>query len=130
MISNTNDLFGNYDYGNLTVTTGGAGTYSNSPYIYTTTGTDTITLSDYNWTTANVMAPLHVNGDAVIEGELTVGGVKLSERLDKIEERLGILHPNEQLEEKWEKLRSLRNMYMELEKEIIEKEEVWKILKK
>ena len=67
---------------------------------------------------------------ADITGELTVQGVKLSDRLDKIEERLGILRPNEELEEKWDNLRALRNAYMELEAEIKEKEKMWGILKK
>jgi hypothetical protein len=73
---------------------------------------------------------LKVHGDANIEGELTVNGVKLTERLDKIEERLGILHPNPELEEKWENLRGLREAYLQLEKEIIEKEKMWDILKR
>lgn len=73
---------------------------------------------------------LQVNGDADITGELTVQGVKLSDRLDKIDERLAILHPNEELEAKWENLRGLRKAYMELEAEIKEKEKVWGILKK
>jgi hypothetical protein len=73
---------------------------------------------------------LQVNGDADITGELTVQGVKLSDRLDKIEERLGILRPNEELEEKWDNLRALRNAYMELEAEIKEKEKMWGILKR
>ena len=73
---------------------------------------------------------LQVNGDAVITGELTVQGVSLTERLDKIEERLAILRPNEELEEKWENLRALGQAYRELEKEIIEKQKMWAILKK
>jgi hypothetical protein len=73
---------------------------------------------------------LQVNGDADITGELTVQGIKLSDRLDKIDERLAILHPNEELEAKWENLRGLRKAYMELEAEIKEKEKVWSILKK
>jgi hypothetical protein len=73
---------------------------------------------------------LQVNGDADITGELTVQGVKLSDRLDKIDERLAILHPNEELEAKWENLRGLRKAYMELEAEIKEKEKMWGILKK
>jgi hypothetical protein len=85
---------------------------------------------DNSWLTANITSPLIVNGDATIEGELTINGVKLSERLDKIDERLGILHPNEELEDKWENLRGLRKAYMELEAEIKEKEKVWDILKK
>ena len=73
---------------------------------------------------------LSVKGNADISGELTIQGVKLSERLDKIDERLAILHPNEELEQKWENLRGLRKAYMELEAEIKEKEKVWSILKK
>lgn len=73
---------------------------------------------------------LQVNGNANIEGELTVQGVKLSDRLEKIEERLGILRPNEELEAKWENLRALGQAYRELEKEILEKQEMWAILKK
>jgi hypothetical protein len=73
---------------------------------------------------------LKVQGDADITGELTVQGVKLSDRLDKIDERLAILRPNEELEAKWENLRGLRKAYMELEAEIIEKERMWAILNK
>jgi hypothetical protein len=54
----------------------------------------------------------------------------LSEVLDNIESRLAILHPNKELEEKWENLRSLREAYVELEREIIEKEKMWSILKR
>lgn len=73
---------------------------------------------------------LKVNGDADITGDIKVGGVSLTERLDKIEERLGILRINEQLEEKWEKLKALGEEYRKLEKEIIDGEKVWDILKK
>jgi hypothetical protein len=73
---------------------------------------------------------LKVIGDADIDGDLKVQGVSLTERLDKIEERLAILRPNETLEEKWDELKELGKRYRELEKEIIEKEKVWEILKK
>jgi hypothetical protein len=68
--------------------------------------------------------------DANFLGDIKVQGKSLKESLEKIEERLAILHPNEELEEKWEQLRGLRKLYMELEAEIIEKEKVWSILKK
>ena len=54
----------------------------------------------------------------------------MSEVLDNIESRLGILHPNPELEEKWEELKALSVRYKELEKDIIEKENLWSILKK
>lgn len=99
--------------------------------LYTISGsTDTITWSNDWITTSTSHNTLDVKGDANIEGELIVQGVKLSERLDKIEEKLAILHPNPELEEKWENLRGLRKAYMELEAEIIEKEKMWAILQK
>ena len=73
---------------------------------------------------------LNVQGDAKFEGEITMKGVKLSETLAKIEERLAILHPNPKLEDKWDELKELGKRYKELEAEIIEKEKVWAILKK
>ena len=75
-------------------------------------------------------ATLKVQGDADFEGDLKLQGKSLKDSLEAIEERLAILRPNEELEEKWENLRGLRKMYMELEAEIIEKEKMWAILKK
>lgn len=73
---------------------------------------------------------LQVNGDANFEGDVKIKGKSILESLEKIEEKLAILHPNDELEEKWENLRELRKQYMELEAEIIAKEKVWDILKK
>lgn len=66
--------------------------------------------------------------DAEFHGKLTVGGKDISELLEKIEERLAILHPNVELEDKWKDLKALGEQYRELEKEIIEKEKMWEIL--
>jgi hypothetical protein len=108
--------------------------------VLTTTGAGRLNWSNLNGTTTSWSTitadpnlqgrTLQVNGDADITGELTVQGVKLSDRLDKIDERLAILHPNKELEAKWENLRGLRKAYMELEAEIIEKEKMWAILNK
>lgn len=105
-------------------TTGSSGYNYN---IYTTT--DTITIADYanSWTGQQA---LDVKGDANFEGDVKIKGKSLIESLEQIEEKLAILHPNEELEEKWEQLRGLRKMYMELEAEIKEKEKIWSILKK
>jgi len=73
---------------------------------------------------------LHVKGDAEFEGDVKIKGKSISETLDKIEQRLGILYPNEKLEEKWEELKALGDKYRELEKDILEKEQIWNTLKK
>jgi len=73
---------------------------------------------------------LKVNGDADFEGEVTIKGKSLTDMFEKIEERLAILHPNPELEDKWDELKELGKRYKELEQEIIEKEKVWAILKR
>jgi len=92
-----------------------------------TTGTSGLTWSDLG---VRGQPGLKVNGDAEFDGDVKIKGKSITEMFEKIEERLAILHPNEKLEEKWEELRELRNRYIELEKEIIEKEKMWDILKK
>lgn len=93
-----------------------------------TTGTNGLTWSD--WGNTHPSNTLQVKGDAEFEGDVKIKGKSLNETLEKIEEKLAILHPNEELESKWDELRELRNRYIELEKEIKEKEKMWDILKK
>lgn len=106
-------------------------TNSTGGYTWTTTGTGNIspglTFSD-SWRLPE--QALHVRGDAEFEGDVKIKGKSLIDMLDKIEERLAILHPNEKLEEKWEELKKLGDMYRALEKDIIEKEKIWETLKK
>ena len=73
---------------------------------------------------------LSVKGNADFEGEVIIKGKNLSEMLEKIDERLAILHPNPKLEDKWDELKELGKRYKELEQELLEKEKVWAILKK
>ena len=106
------------------------GTSGSPGQVYTTNGTGATSWATITADPNLQGQTLSVKGNADISGELTIQGVKLSDRLDKIDERLAILHPNPELEEKWDKLRALRNAYMELEAEIKEKEKVWAILNK
>jgi len=101
-----------------------------SGQVLTSNGTNT------GWANLSLADPdlqgstLSVKGDADFEGEVTIKGKKLSEMFEKIEERLAILHPNPELEDKWDELKELGKRYKELEQEIIEKEKVWAILKR
>jgi hypothetical protein len=105
------------------------GTSAMPGQVLTSTGTNT------QWATITSDpslkgASLSVKGDADFEGEVTLKGKSLTDMFEKIEERLAILHPNPELEDKWDELKDLANRYKELEAEIIEKEKMWKILKK
>ncbi len=113
-------------------TAGGAlkTTLTNGLIWSNTTGTNV----NNNWgtyaTQPTTQGMLKVSGNAEFEGEVTIRGVKLDERLNAIEERLGILRPNNDLEGKWEKLKALGEEYRKLEKEILEGEQIWDTLKK
>lgn len=102
---------------------------------YTVSAGGGVSGSSYNWATIssdpNLQGnSLQVKGDANFEGDVKIKGKSIADSIERIEERLAILRPNEELEEKWENLRGLRKAYMELEAEIKEKEAMWGILKK
>lgn len=113
---------------NNTITIDGstmASMYSINPV---STTIDTLTGGD-------ATSSLRVNGTSVFkdtaefERDITISGVSLKDSLDKINQRLNILHPNEDLESRWEQLRALGEQYRALEKELFEKEEIIRILK-
>jgi hypothetical protein len=111
-----------------------------SGQVYTTNGTGGLYWGNLNGTTTSFGSitadpnlqgsTLKVIGNAEFEGNVKIKGKDLAEMFENIESRLAILHPNPELEEKWENLRALRNAYTELEAEIIEKEKMWAILQK
>jgi hypothetical protein len=89
----------------------------------------TLTIANGSGTNAiwtNTMA----KGVHIEEGsDLTIGDRSLLTFMDQVEERLGILRPNEGLESRWEQLKELRRQYQELEKDLLEKEKIMNILK-
>jgi hypothetical protein len=109
-----------------------------SPYIISTP-TPTFRYTNgtgdgtYNWNnTTSTNSTVHINGDGLVmkEGaDIKIGGKSLTEAIAKIEERLGILHPNPALEDRWDKLKELREQYVEMERDLLEKEKLMKILK-
>jgi len=115
----------------VTGSTGTAGTYTltNGTGGYGSNISPGLTFNDY-WDNNGNKAGLHVKGDAEFEGDVKIKGKSISELLDKIEERLAILHPNKKLEDKWIELKKLGDAYRALEKDIIEKEKIWETLKK
>jgi len=109
-----------------TITWGTTTTTNTSPWTVSTGSSPYVISADPNLKGASLL----VGGDAEFKGDITIKGKSLSELIDNIEQRLAILHPNEKLEEKWEKLKKLGDEYREVEKEILHAEEMWKILKK
>lgn len=73
---------------------------------------------------------IHVNGDAVFKGNITWQDRDMREWFDSVESRLAILRPNPELEAEWSNLAELRRRYVELERELLEKQRVFDILRK
>ncbi len=114
----------------LTTTSGGSLMWNNPNHTVTATPY-TISNTTTGWATYNNQPSImKVDCDAVFNGDIKIRGVSLDERLNVIEERLGILRPNNDLEGRWEKLKALGEEYRRLEKEILEGEDIWATLKK
>jgi len=94
----------------------------------------TLTNNSVNWQSISPTpltdSKLHVRGTAIFESDVIIKGKSLNDTLDKIEERLAILHPNLALEDKWSELKELGDKYRALEAEIIAKQKMWDILNK
>ena len=112
---------------------------STIPHTYTTitTGSGT-TYNPFNGYNGNLTIGGKGSTDVYIDADgltlkqgadIKIGGKSLCEAIEKIEERLGILRPNPELEDRWDQLRELRKQYIELEKDLLEKEKIMKILK-
>ena len=141
MLSSGNDhIIGGYADG-FTVTSGvydmssahNIDTITISPLtIGTITGSSNMIDSIYavGGTTSPMMA--QSNGSLSLQGDgadITINGVKLSETLKALQERLNVLVPNPKLEKDWEDLAELGRQYRKLEKHITEKMATWDKLK-
>jgi|688.fasta_scaffold45946_6 hypothetical protein len=91
----------------------------------------TIAVSDYDFTNTTISpSDLQVQGDAEFKGNITWQGRDMREWLESVESRLAILRPNTELEAEWSELAELRMKYVELERKLLEKQQVFDILKK
>lgn len=94
-------------------------TYSN---LDTTIGSPSITMAPNS--------SINIKGDAVFEGDITWQGRNMREWFESVESKLAILKPNPDLEAEWSELADLRQRYVELERNIMAKQQVFDILKK
>ena len=113
-----------YTYGNITLTTGGHG--GGGGTCYNTTGSYSV---NNTWSNPN-SGKVVIAGDCEFKGNISWQDRDLREWLESIETRLGILQPNPKLEAEWDELADIRRQYVELERELLEKQRVFDILKK
>ena len=73
------------------------------------------------WAT-NTSSKIKLDGEGA---DIEVNGWSLIDAIQKIEQRLNILHPNTELETEWEELRALGEQYRKLEQHIKDKQATW-----
>jgi len=101
-----------YSYPNVTIGAGGPYTFSAATGITSP------------WATTSTK--IQLNGEGA---DIEVNGWSLIDAIQKIEERLNILHPSDELEAEWAELRALGDQYRRLERHIREKQATWDRLK-
>jgi hypothetical protein len=117
-------IYANVIPGGGSSTNGGAGgTYSVFGDITNNTWSNPVTVGQ------TTSGQIHVRGDAVFEGSITWQDRDLREWFESVEARLAILRPNPDLEAEWSELAELRMKYVELERQLLEKQQVFDILK-
>jgi hypothetical protein len=102
---------------------------SDSNYNFTI---DTMAGFNGTYTTATTPYTFNNGGSLSITGEnadIEMNGKSMKAWMNKVEERLAILEPNEKLEAEWAELKELGERYRAMEQELIEKAKVWGILK-
>lgn len=114
---------GSYNFSNAAITNNGAVTGSIYTGPYTISSGTGITSP---WGPASASAKIRLDGEGA---DIEVNGESLIGMIQKIEERLNILHPNEKLEAEWEELRALGEQYRKLEQHIKDKQATWDRLK-
>jgi hypothetical protein len=123
---------------NITVTGGGLGYPPNQVYVVgggAGGGTGSLTTNigvGTNWSTANTLN-VPVSGRMELRGnqaDIVINDVSLNDTLRSIQDRLNMLRPNRELEAEWDQLRDLGEQYRDLEKQLIQKQRAWDLLRK
>ena len=86
---------------------------------------------NYDFSDINVNYGSYPSGSLTIDGEdadVVINGKSLSKAISSIESRLAILQCNPELEAEFQDLHQLGEQYRKLEKQILDKQEVWKRL--
>ena len=124
----SSDLWSSTSHNNTVI--GGGYTFANSAPLaggpYTINTSSGITGISHPWGGNQVSPKINLNGEGA---DIEVNGWSLVDAIKKIEQRLNILTPNENLESEWEELRTLGEQYRKLEQHILDKQATWDRLK-
>ena len=115
-----------------TLSHGGLGYPPGQAYIVAGGSSGGGNIGPAKWSTSNTLnvptsGRMELRGD---QADIVINGVSLNDTLQLIQDRLCMLQPNRELEADWDQLRSIGEQYRDLEKQLMEKQRAWNILKK
>jgi len=105
---------------------------SPSQNIVANGGVATGSLRPSHWSTTNTLN-VPTSGRMELRGnqaDIVINDVSLNDTLRSIQDRLNMLQPNTALEAEWDQLRELGEQYRNLEKQLIQKQRAWDLLRK
>ena len=115
-----------------TLSHGGLGYPPGQVYVVGGGGTGGGNIGPANWSTTNTLN-VPTSGRMELRGnqaDIVINGVSLNDTLRSIQDRLNMLQPNRELEADWDQLRELGEQYRDLEKQLMEKQRAWDLLRK
>jgi hypothetical protein len=107
-----------------TIPTWSLGTSMTAPITVGAVGAGPYTFNTYKPTSTIKVGKINIT-----ESDIEIDALSLRDTLAKVNERLAIFRPNPELEKDFDQLKALRDQYIELEKDLMEKAQAWNTLK-
>jgi hypothetical protein len=101
--------------------------YTSPPTYTSLSPTEDIGYNNIFSMSHDIDGKMRISGD---DADIEINGVSLKQTLEDIQQRMAILQPNPELEKEFKELREIRQQYIKLERNLLEKKEMWETLNK
>ena len=101
--------------------------YTSPPTYQSISQTEDIATSNIFSMSHDIDGKMRISGD---DADIEINGISLKQTLEDIQQRMAILQPNPELEKEFKELREIRQQYIKLERNLLEKKEMWDTLNK
>jgi hypothetical protein len=101
--------------------------YTSPPTYHSLSPTQDIGYNNIFSMSHDIDGKMRISGD---DADIEINGISLRQTLEDIQQRMAILQPNPELEKEFKELREIRQQYIKLERNLLEKKEMWETLNK
>ena len=101
--------------------------YTSPPTYQSISPTEDVATSNIFSMSHDIDGKMRISGD---DADIEINGISLKQTLKDIQQRMAILQPNPELEKEFKELREIRQQYIKLERNLLEKKEMWETLNK